>query len=155
MLRARDFGARVIGDAPLVFEPRKHRNKSPENARKRKARPTPAEKELEKILNSLNGGILRDRFFREWAFADRWILDFFFHEIRLGIEVDGSIHALPNQQKKDREKEQTCEEWSITLLRITNREVFGNREHLLTKLREGWRTATHRFKQSVYARLPP
>ena len=145
----------MIGDAPLVFDLQKHRNKSQENARKRKACPTPAERELEKILNSLNGGVLRGLFFREWAFADRWILDFFFHEIRLGIEVDGSIHELPAQKQRDREKELACDEWSITLLRVTNREVFGNREELLEKLREGWRTASRRFKQSVYARLAP
>ena len=94
--RTRSVGAGVIGDAPLVFEPQKRRNKSQENARKRKACPTPAERELENILNALNDGALRGRFFREWTFADRWILDFFFHEIRLGIEVDGSIHSLPS-----------------------------------------------------------
>lgn len=148
----------VIGDAPLsslVFRTEKRRNKSQENAQRRRTRPTTAESELEAILKSLNGGVLRGRFFREWAFADRWILDFFFHEIRLGIEVDGSIHALPDQRKKDREKERACDEWSITLLRITNQEVFGNREQLLEKLWEGWRTAARRFKQSAYARLVP
>ena len=153
--RTRAIGTGVIGDAPLVFEPQKRRNKSQENARKRKARPTPAERELESILNSLNGGVLRGRFFREWAFADRWILDFFFHEIRLGIEVDGSVHSVPIQKQRDREKEETCEEWSITLLRVSNREVFGDRQALVEKLRVAWRTASQRFKRSVYARLAP
>lgn len=151
--RTRAVSAGVLGDAPLVFEPVKRRNKSQENARKRKARPTPAERELENILNALNDGVLRGRFFREWAFADRWILDFFFHEIRLGIEVDGSIHALPSQKQRDREKEKTCDEWSITLIRIANREVFGNRDELLQKLRVAWLKASRRFKQSEYAGL--
>ncbi|MGA9164034.1 MAG: DUF559 domain-containing protein [Thiobacillus sp.] len=151
--RGHVIGGAVIGDAPVVFEPQKHRNKAQENARKRKSQYTRAEQELERILNSLNGGVLRSRFFREWAFADRWILDFFFHEIRLGIEVDGSIHDLPSQALKDREKEQACDEWDITLIRIKNEEVFGNRDVLVEKLRDGWRTAQRRFKQSVYARL--
>lgn len=151
--RTRAVGAGVIGDVPLVFEPQKRRNKSQENARKRKACPTPAERELEKILNALNDGVLRGRFFREWAFADRWILDFFFHEIRLGIEVDGSIHALPSQRQRDREKEQTCDEWSITLIRVANREVFGSRDELLNKLRVAWQVASRRFKRSEYACL--
>jgi very-short-patch-repair endonuclease len=93
MWRTRAIGTSMIGDAPLVFEPQRRRNKSQENARKRRSAPTPAERELERILNSLNGGVLRGRFFREWAFADKWILDFFFHEVRLGIEVDGSVHS--------------------------------------------------------------
>jgi very-short-patch-repair endonuclease len=155
MWRTRAIGSSVIGDAPLVFEPQRRRNKSQENARKRRSAPTPAERELERILNSLNGGVLRGRFFREWAFADRWILDFFFHEVRLGIEVDGSVHSLASQKQRDREKEQTCDEWSITILRISNREVFGDREALVQKLRAAWGLASRRFKQSVYARLAP
>jgi very-short-patch-repair endonuclease len=155
MWRTRAIGTTVIGDPPLVFEPQRRRNKSQENARRRRSAPTPAERELERILNSLNGGVLRGRFFREWAFADRWILDFFFHEVRLGIEVDGSVHSLASQKQRDREKERTCDEWSITLLRISNREVFGDRQALVQKLRAAWRLASRRFKQSVYARLVP
>lgn len=151
--RTNSIGPFVIGDAPMIIEPQKRRNKSQENAQKRKARPTPAESELEQILNSLNGGVLKGLFFREWAFADKWILDFFFHKIRLGIEVDGSVHSLPSQKQRDREKEKACEEWSITLLRVSNEEVFGNREELLEKLRNAWRVASQRLKDSVYARL--
>lgn len=155
MWRAPYVGATVVGDAPVFIEPKKRRNKAQENARKRKAMPTPAERELEIILNTLDGGALRGRFFREWAFADKWILDFFFSEVRLGIEVDGSIHTLPTQREIDRKKEKSCKRWDITLIRITNREVFRNRGDLLEKLREGWRTAEHCFKRSVYARLEP
>lgn len=34
--------------------------------------------------------------------------------------------------------------FDITMLRVTNTEVFGNRERLVAKLREGWREALHR-----------
>lgn len=149
--RSQAIGGAVIGDPPMVFDRQKHRNKAQENARKRKSQYTPAEREFERILNSLNGGVLRNRFFREWAFADRWILDFFFHEIRLGIEVDGNIHDSPSQAQKDRDKEKACDEWDITLIRIKNEEVFSNRDVLVEKLRDGWRKAQRHFRQSVYA----
>lgn len=144
----------VIGDPPLSISKRKKRkNTTHNNAKIRKSFSTLAEKEFEDILNSLNEGVLKGRFVREWAFADKWILDFFFFENRLGIEIDGSIHKKPEQMIRDREKEKDCRKWSITLVRITNREVLGNRKYLIEKLREAWRKANNNFKRSPYASL--
>src|ERR1700692_3618839 len=62
------------------------------NSEKRRANPTRAEAELERVLNSLNDGVLRGKFRREHVVSGKWIVDFFFPEIRLAIEVDGSLH---------------------------------------------------------------
>jgi len=146
------WGGIVIGDKPLYnSQPLKRKNTAHKNARILRKHQTPAEIKLKEILNELNGGVLKGRFFCQWTFADKWILDFFFYENRLGIEVDGSIHSNIRQLARDKEKEIACKEWDITLLRIKNFEVFGNRDHLVNLLRIGWRKANYNIKNSPFA----
>ncbi len=143
----------VIGDAPVVFDHVPRRNNTAwKNARKLRKYPTPAERHLEILLNSLNNGALQGRFFTQWAFADKWILDFFFLENRLGIEVDGSVHNTAVQRARDAEKEAACRSWGITLLRVTNAQVFGPEEKLVPLLRAGWKQASKNIKSSEFAR---
>jgi len=69
--------------------------------------------------------------------------------VRLGIEIDGAIHRTPDQIKRDRQKESDCARFDITLIRVTNSEVFGNRERLTTKLRDGWKQALGRKNKVI------
>ncbi len=141
----------VLGEDNLFpQEPHQYRNTAYKKARKSRYRPTRAERQLELILMNLNYGILNGRFIREFTVANKWNLDFFFQENRSAIEVDDSIHRRPDQRKRDTEKEQACVEWDITLIRLTNQEVFGNQESLIRKLREGWRQAKKRNKSSRF-----
>jgi len=103
--------------------------------------PTAAEKEFYSFLQNVNGGVLRGKFTQQHVFSNKWILDFFFHEIRLGIEIDGGIHNTPDQKKKDKQKDNDSRNYAITLVRFTNAEVFGDKELLLRKLRESWKLA--------------
>jgi very-short-patch-repair endonuclease len=114
-----------------------------------RGRPTPAELRLLGILNSLNDGVLRGRFDTQHVVSGRWIVDFFFSEIRLAIEVDGAVHQTEDQKTRDLEKEQDCARFDITLLRITNADVFGDRDKLVDKLRHGWRMALKRENQLI------
>jgi very-short-patch-repair endonuclease len=107
---------------------------------------TPAEKELGRILARLGNGALRGKFIREWAFK-KWILDFYLYEIRVGIEVDGQYHTTATQRERDKEKNFDCESAGITLLRITNAEVFGDRDALVAKLRVAYREGLRRSRQ--------
>ena len=127
----------------MAYRPvsRTHASFTQNIADERRRRGTKSEIELERILNELSDGKLRDKFQREWAFGGRWIVDFYFHELRLGIEVDGGYHAPIVQQLRDIERELAIEEMGITLVRVTNEEVFGDRDLLLEKLRDGWRRA--------------
>jgi len=61
-------------------------------AAERREHPTRAERALAAILNEVNGGALEGRFRREWVCGGRWIVDFYFPEVRLPIEVDGGYH---------------------------------------------------------------
>ncbi len=82
---------RVVGDPP-IFVRSYSKSHIAKHAAKRRANPIKAEAELRRILNSLNGGVLQGRFQREHVVSGKWIVDFFFPEIRLVIEVNGSAH---------------------------------------------------------------
>lgn len=132
--------ARVIGEHTFFTESWK-RSKIIEFADYRRANPTRAEAELLQILNTLNDGVLRRKFEREHVISGKWIVDFFFPEIRLAIEVDGSIHLTGHQLRRDKLKDADCAKFDITVLRVKNSEVFGRSEDLIAKLRDGWREA--------------
>jgi very-short-patch-repair endonuclease len=110
-------------------------------ADERREHPTRAERALAVILSELSAGALDGRFRREWVCGGRWIADFYFPEVRLAIEVDGGYHRSPLQRSRDLFKENGLESEGITLLRVTNEEVFGDRARLLGKLRQAWRAA--------------
>ena len=67
-------------------------------------------------------------------------MDFYVPEVRLAIEVDGGYHRSPLQRSWDLFKESGLDSEGITLLRVTNEEVLGDRERLLGKLRQAWRS---------------
>jgi very-short-patch-repair endonuclease len=117
-------------------------------ADERREHPTRAERTLAAILNGLNEGALDGRFRREWVCGGRWIVDFYFPEVRLGIEVDGGYHRSTTQKGWDLFKEGGLESAGVTLLRLTNKEVFGDRERLLGKLRQAWRTALRNSRRT-------
>ena len=139
---------RVLGEPPLTTEyPRRCRIR--EFADRNRKNPTLAEAEFKRILEQLKGGVLRGKFKLQHAISGKWIVDFFFPEIRLAIEVDGSIHRTDEQRKRDRLKDADCARFDITVLRITNREIYGDREALIEKLRIGWRKAQHRENRII------
>lgn len=140
--------ARVLGE-PAFFNESWKRSKILEFADYRRANPTPAEAELSRILNALNDGVLRQKFVREHVISGQWIVDFFFSDIRLAVEVDGSIHLTGHQLRRDKLKDADCAKFDITILRITNSEVFGCREKLISKLRSGWREALSRKNRVI------
>jgi very-short-patch-repair endonuclease len=115
-------------------------------ADERREHPTRAERALAAILGELNAGALDGRFRREWVCGGRWIVDFYFPEVQLAIEVDGGYHRSPVQQSWDLFKESELESEGITLLRVTNEEVFGDRERLLGRLRQAWRAARRNLR---------
>jgi very-short-patch-repair endonuclease len=77
------------------------------------------EAQLARILNTVDGCKLRD---------------------------DGGYHNNAKQRCVDTFKARACEEAGVTLIRITNDEVFGDREILLKKVRQGLLRALLRGK---------
>jgi len=96
--------------------------------------------ELEKILLSLNKGVLRGKFKTRWYASGR-LFDFFFPENRLAILLDGSKEKPLHSKLQRVILENFCEDEWITLLYLTDEEIQFNRDALIEKLREGYRTA--------------
>ena len=121
-------------------------------AHERREHPTRAERALAAILAGLNDGALDGRFRREWVCGGRWIVDFYFPEGRLGIEVDGGYHRSTAQKGWDLFRESALASAGVTLLRLTNQEVLGNRDLVIRKLRQAWRVARRKAGRSTSAR---
>jgi very-short-patch-repair endonuclease len=133
------FASAVLGDrsATSVGVPRT-RSRRQKFAQRMKKNPTRAEAEFTRLLNTAFGGKLRDSYTCQRCVGCNWILDVYFFEYGLGVEIDGNSHNNPSQRQKDVLKARACEEAGITLIRFTNKEIlFGDREVLIKKLREG------------------
>jgi very-short-patch-repair endonuclease len=160
MRRARPKNSMAVSVPHVVFE-RKFfddewkKSRIRDYADYRRKFPTSAEKELDTILRGVNGGVLLGLFQREHVVSGKWIVDFFFPTIRLAIEVDGSYHLIETQIKKDSLKDSDCARFDITVLRLLNSEIFGDREVLLSRLREGWSCAKRRENKLIGRQLPP
>jgi len=82
--------------------------------------PTQAEKLL---WEELKGKKLEGFRFRNQHPIYRYILDFYCHEKRLAIEVDGDIHK--ERSDYDEFRDEFLKSMGITTLRIQNKDVIG------------------------------
>ena len=62
------------------------------------------------------------RFRRQYIIGD-YIADFYCHQAKLVVELDGSQHYDPTQQKKDQQRTDYLASQGLTVLRFTNLEV--------------------------------
>jgi very-short-patch-repair endonuclease len=74
--------------------------------------------------------------FRRQCRLENCVVDFYFFEGRLAIELDGGIHSQPSQMRKDAAKEDYLRTFGIGLLRIPNGLVLGDPEEFVRKVRE-------------------
>ena len=57
---------------------------------------------------------------------DIFIADFYCHQLKLVIEIDGGIHKSVDQREYDIAREAELEHWGIKVIRFTNEEVENN-----------------------------
>ncbi|NSW79469.1 MAG: endonuclease domain-containing protein [Chthonomonadetes bacterium] len=98
-----------------------------ELAQKLRHNMTPVERRLWQCLraNKLNG-----YHFRRQQVIGGFIVDFYCHTLRLAVEVDGEIHDASYDADRDR----LLAEYGISVLRFTNRQVFGDIEGVLSAI---------------------
>jgi len=65
---------------------------------------------------------------------DNYILDFFCHELMLGIEIDGYSHDFLEVYEKDTVKTQKMNELGITILRFSDEQINHDMENVLRSL---------------------
>jgi phosphoribosylformimino-5-aminoimidazole carboxamide ribotide isomerase len=107
---------------PLIFK----------KAEELRNNPTKAENLLWNYLRQNSLGIK----FRRQHPAHIYVLDFYSHQFKLAIEIDGTNHDLEEVKKNDTERQTYLESLGITVLRFSNVDVFENIELIVQKIQE-------------------
>ena len=88
----------------------------------------------EEILwNYLRTKPLCFKFRRQHPFSI-YILDFYCHQLKLAIEVDGSIHNLDEVNQNDMVRQKQLEQEGLTFLRFSNDEIKLKPEEVIHKI---------------------
>jgi very-short-patch-repair endonuclease len=101
-------------------------------AREQRKVMTPAEKRLWGRIRKEALGIK----FRRQHPIDRFIADFYCHEAKLVIEIDGGYHEEEDQKARDVGRTRELEGFGIRVIRFTNEEVEEDLEGVVRRIRE-------------------
>ncbi len=106
-------------------------------ARELRKRMTPCEKIL---WERLKGKCLLGYKFRRQHPLYKYIVDFYCHQLRLVIEVDGNVHLGADAVEYDLNRTTELDEFRLQVLRFSNDEVSLNTDHVIavieTKIEE-------------------
>src|SRR5574344_112349 len=72
--------------------------------------------------------------FRRQHQIGHYIVDFFCNSEKVVIEFDGSVHELPEQQKKDKKRDKYLTSLGNKVLRFCNEELLNKPENVLNKI---------------------
>lgn len=100
-------------------------NKSTEKEKRRKLRKDQTFCEMIVWTYLRNRKTLGYKFRRQYS-VDHYLIDFYCLELKLVIELDGSIHDTPDQKEDDIYRQEYLEKFGIKFIRITNDELMGN-----------------------------
>ena len=91
--------------------------------------------ETEKILweKLKDRNVFKARFRRQHPIAI-FIVDFYCHEYKLAIEIDGEIHLKNEVNEYDDGRNYDIEKFGIKILRFTNNEVFTDLEKIIKEI---------------------
>jgi len=93
--------------------------------------------DAEKLLwSDLRAGRCEGMKFRRQHPVGQYIVDFVCLERKLIIELDGGQHALPDEARKDRQRDAWLEKEGYTVVRFWDNEVLMNRNGILDAIRE-------------------
>lgn len=123
-----------FSDLSAEYRSNLHQNAKPfthHNARTLRKQTTDAEQKLWALLRNrqLNG----KKFRRQHAILN-YIVDFYCHELKLAIELDGNFHTKAEVKEYDRLRTASLHEMGITVLRFWNEEVMRDPEKVLKKI---------------------
>lgn len=65
---------------------------------------------------------------------ERFIVDFYCHQAKLVIEIDGEIHKF--QQEYDFGREAEIEKYGIKIIRFSNEQVLNNLDEIIYTIKE-------------------
>lgn len=106
---------------PIIFE----------RAKAMRENMTSAEKVVWELLRSNKMLALR---FKAQHPIDIFIADFYCHQLKLVIEIDGGIHKSSDQREYDIGREAEWDRFGIRVVRFTNEEVEANISHIKNEI---------------------
>ena len=108
---------------------------SPETSSKTPASCADNQTDAEQLMwGVLRGRRFLDKKFRRQHPVGRYILDFYCHEDRLAVELDGGQHSEAGPQAYDQERTAFLEQQGIRVLRFWNNDVLNATESVLEAL---------------------
>ena len=129
--------------------PPPRRSRLIQRARGLRRRQTDAEAALWRRLRRRQFGV---RFRRQHP-VEPYILDFYCHELRLAVELDGNQHAAARARARDQARTAALEAQGILVLRFSNREVLQTPEAVAEAL---WLACQRRrTAMGIGAKPPP
>jgi len=100
-------------------------------ARELRRKQTPAEEILWALLRRKQCLGLK---FRRQQQIGTFIVDFYCHQARLVIELDGGVHSTAEQVTRDRNRDAYLREHDYLLLRFTNQQLFEDPASVLREI---------------------
>ncbi|MCR9253102.1 MAG: endonuclease domain-containing protein [bacterium] len=102
-------------------------------AKENRKNPTEAESKLWRVL--------RDNRFEGYKFRrqhpmSNYILDFYCHQLKIVVEVDGGYHQKTDQKKYDESRDEYLMELGIEVIRFTNDRVLKDLDEVMRELSE-------------------
>ncbi len=94
---------------------------------------TEAESKLWSLLRKKQVGGKR---FRRQHPVKTFIVDFYCHECKLVVEVDGSIHKLEGQKEYDNGRTYELEQLGLKVVRFTNNQVLQQPEKVIELIKK-------------------
>ncbi len=73
--------------------------------------------------------------FRRQQVIEGFIVDFFCHELKLVVEIDGEIHDTPEQKEIDEHRKKVFELRGLKEIRFKNPDVLYNTSFVLAAIR--------------------
>jgi very-short-patch-repair endonuclease len=110
------------GVTPFIFE----------KAKELREKTTHAENFLWEYLKEKKLDNLR---FRRQHPIFQYIADFYCHEVKLVVELDGEVHESEENKKYDINRDYVMRNFEMEVLRFSNKEIFTNIEWVLNKIR--------------------
>ena len=108
------------------------------------------ETRAEKILwSNLKNKQLHGYKFRRQHSILQFIVDFYCHELKLIIEVDGKIHNKYENKEYDENRTAELEKYELKILRFTNDQIENNIEEVLHTIANVAQSPPHRGIQGV------
>lgn len=74
--------------------------------------------------------------FRRQHPIDIFIVDFYCHNAKLVVELDGEYHLNKDQIEYDSARSAEIENWGLKIIRFTNKDVFDKIENVVLRIQQ-------------------